>query len=162
MGTHTSSRSDGARALDALRHLVRALAGSSRTVEAGTGISGAQLFVLRTLSEQTHPISVNDLADLTLTHQSTVSGVVARLVDQALVKRSRAAGDARRVELVITAEGRALLADAPPTVQTQLVAGISRLSAAQRRSLADALEAWLDAAGIENGTVVMFHERTGR
>ncbi|WP_337171788.1 MarR family winged helix-turn-helix transcriptional regulator [Gemmatimonas aurantiaca] len=176
MGTNTNSRtigqphavrpqgtrSDGTRALDALRHLVRALAGSSRAVEAGTGISGAQLFVLRTLSEQTHPVSVNDLAELTLTHQSTVSGVVTRLVDQALVKRTRAAGDARRVELVITARGRTLLGKAPPTIQTQLVEGIARLPAAQRRTLADTLEAWLDASGIDRGTVVMFHEHDGR
>ena len=161
-GRSHGTRSDGTRALDALRHFVRALAGSSRTVEAGTGISGAQLFVLRTLSEQTHPVSVNDLAELTLTHQSTVSGVVTRLVDQALVKRTRAVGDARRVELVITARGRTLLGKAPPTVQTQLVEGIARLSAAQRRTLADALEAWLDAAGIDSGTVVMFHENDGR
>jgi hypothetical protein len=59
--------------MDATRHIVRALVGASRAIQANTGISGAQLFVLRQLAGSSEPLSVNQLADLTLTHQSTVS-----------------------------------------------------------------------------------------
>lgn len=156
MGTNMSSET---RALNALRHFVRALAGSSRVVESSTGISGAQLFVLRTLAECSAPVSVNELAELTLTHQSTVSGVVARLTEKRLVKRTRAKDDARRVELAITVRGRKFLNDAPPTVQSQLVRGIATLSPAHRTVLADALEAWLVASGLGTDAAPMFHER---
>ena len=145
--------------MDATRHLVRALAGSARVIQTRTGVSGAQLFVLRQLAGADGPLSVNELAERTLTHQSTVSGVVARLVERRLVTRTPAADDARRAEVALTARGRALLVDAPATVQSQLVTGLGRLAPTQRAQLADALEAWLEAAGIANGPAPMFLER---
>ena len=156
MGTNMSA---DRRALNALRHFVRALAGSSRSVESSTGISGAQLFVLRTLADRSAPVSVNELAELTLTHQSTVSGVVARLAERRLVKRTRAADDARRVEIVITARGAKLAAEAPATAQSQIVRGIATLAPEYRATLADALEAWLVASGLGTDAAPMFHER---
>lgn len=155
MGTNISSDT---RALNALRHFVRALAGSSRIVESRTGISGAQLFVLRTLADRPEPVSVNELAELTLTHQSTVSGVVARLAERRLVKRTRAGDDARRVEIAITARGAKLVSDAPATVQSQIVRGIATLAPEHRAMLANALEAWLVASGLGTDAAPMFHE----
>jgi DNA-binding MarR family transcriptional regulator len=144
--------------MDAARKLVRALAGSARAVEARSGISGAQLFILRQLSGVDGPLSVNELAERTLTHQSTVSGVVTRLVERRLVTRTPSSDDARRVEIALTTRGRALLAIAPPTVQTQLVSGLARLTASQRTALADSLEAWLDAAGLRDEPSPLFFE----
>jgi DNA-binding MarR family transcriptional regulator len=144
--------------MDAARKLVRALAGSARAVEARSGISGAQLFILRQLAGVDGPLSVNELAELTLTHQSTVSGVVTRLVERRLVTRTPSSDDARRVEIALTTRGRALLAVAPATVQTQLVSGLARLTASQRTVLADALEAWLDAAGLRDEPSPLFFE----
>ncbi len=144
--------------MNAARRLVRALAGSARAVETRTRISGAQLFVLRTLSENTTAISVNELAEQTLTHQSTVSGVLTRLVERKLVRRTRAVDDARRNDVAITAKGLSLLKSAPSTVQTQLVAGLARMSHAQRDALADAMEAWLEAAGLADTNAGMFLE----
>lgn len=140
--------------MDAARRLVRSLSGSARAVQAHTGVSGAQLFILRQLSGADRPLSINELADLTLTHQSTASGVVTRLVERRLVTRTPSPDDARRSAIALTARGRSLLADAPPTVQTQLVDGLARLSPAQRAALADAFEAWLDAAGLDGSTPV--------
>lgn len=156
MGTNTKN---AARVMDATRHLVRALAGSARAIEASTGISGAQLFILRQLSDARHALSISELAELTLTHQSTVSGVVTRLVDRNLVTRTTAPDDARRVEVALTAAGRALLADAPPTAQTQLVQGLARLGPARRSLLADELEAWLAYSGLGGGAAPLFFER---
>src|SRR3954449_12172633 len=61
-------------ALDALRHIVQGL----RVGRAGGhrgGLSSAQLFALQQIGE--HPdASVNDIAALTFTHQSSVSVVI--------------------------------------------------------------------------------------
>jgi DNA-binding MarR family transcriptional regulator len=151
--------------MDAARQLVRALAGSARAVETQTGISGAQLFVLRQLAAADGPLSVNELAERTLTHQSTVSGVVARLAERRLVSRATASDDARRTEVSLTARGRTLLGDAPATVQTALVAGLARMAPAQRAVLADALESWLCEAGIiatPDGPPLFFEEGAAR
>ena len=155
MGTNTNAAT---RAMDAARRLVRALSGSARAVHARSGISGAQLFVLRQLAGAGAPLGINDLAELTLTHQSTVSGVVTRLVERRLVTRTPSPEDARRAVVSLTARGRALLDAAPPTVQTQLVDGLARLDATQRAALADALEAWLEAAGIADHPAHLFFE----
>lgn len=156
--TDSIDNTDSLRTLNALRHLVRIITGASRVVEASTGITGAQIFVLRVLAAQTDPISLNDLAALTLTHQSTASAVVSRLVDQGFASRVRSPDDARRVELSITAAGRELLEKAPPTVQETLFRGMSGLSAGQRHSLANALEDLLASTGIEVGAAPMFYE----
>ncbi len=156
MGTNTSSET---RALNALRQFVRALANSSRHVVSNAGISGAQLFVLRALADRSEPVSVNQLAELTLTHQSTVSGVVTRLVERHLVKRMPADDDARRMDISITPRGARLAAKAPVTVQSHIVSGIATLPASQRALLADALEAWLVASGLGTDAAPMFHER---
>jgi DNA-binding MarR family transcriptional regulator len=156
MGTNVKS---AARIMDASRRLVRALAGSARAIEARTGISGAQLFMLRQLAGAGQPLSVSELAELTLTHQSTVSGLVSRLVERGHVTRTPAADDARRVEVALTNSGRELLTDAPLTVQTQLVSGLARLGPARRDLLADVLEAWLVEAGLSEEPVLPFFER---
>ena len=144
--------------MDAARHLVRALSASARAVQASTGISGAQLFILRQLAESDAPLSVNELAERTLTHQSTVSGVLARLVERRLVTRTPSADDARRMEVALTARGRALVHDAPPTAQSQLVRGLAAIPAAQRVQLADTLEAWLAASGLGGDQAPLFFE----
>lgn len=148
---------EAARAMNAVRRMVRALRVSSRAVEREVGISGAQLFVLRQLAAAPGQ-SLSELVQRTLTHQSTVSEVVGRLVERGLVRRRAAADDARRLELTPTARGRALLRAAPTTVQTDLVDGFARLGPAQRRAVADGLEAWLAAAGLADVPPAMFFE----
>ncbi|MEO5814070.1 MAG: MarR family transcriptional regulator [Gemmatimonadaceae bacterium] len=155
MGTNTKN---AARVMDAARHLVRALAGSARATHARTGISGAQLFILRQLADADGALSVNELAELTLTHQSTVSGVVTRLVERRLVTRTPSPDDARRASIALTTRGRTLVDAAPATVQTQLVSGLARLTASQRSALADTLEAWLETAGLGGEHAPLFFE----
>ena len=155
MGTNTT---DAGRVMDAARRLVRALSGAARATQARTGISGAQLFFLHQLVHADGPMSVNELADVTLTHQSTVSGVVTRLVERRLVTRSPSRDDARRVSIALTARGRALIEGAPATVQTQLVRGLTLLSSAQRATLAAAFDAWLEAAGLAGAPAPLFFE----
>jgi DNA-binding MarR family transcriptional regulator len=121
--------------LDSLRRIVQALRESSRRAERDLGISGAQLFVLETL-EASPGLSLNELAARTHTHQSSVSTVVARLVQQRLVKRRRSPRDARRLELVATDRGRRLRARAPDAVQRRLIRTIEGLPAGSQRTLA--------------------------
>ena len=118
--------------LDSFRHIVQALRlGADGRV---SGISGAQLFALQRIAE--HPdASVNDIAVLTFTHQSSVSVVIQRLVEARLVRKVSAREDRRRTRLTLTAKGKRALARVPGTVQQDLVAAIAGLSAADRRAL---------------------------
>jgi DNA-binding MarR family transcriptional regulator len=143
--------------LDHLRRIVRTLRESSRAAEARLGVTGAQLFVLRALAAG-EPSSLNEVAARTHTHQSTVSVVVKRLVARRLVRRATAAADARRVQLTLTARGRAVLARAPLAAQDGLVAGLEALPAAYRRRLAEALARVVAAMGLDAAAPAMFFE----
>jgi DNA-binding MarR family transcriptional regulator len=132
------SSSEVRAALDAVRRIVQALRMAGREGERLAGVSSAQLFALQQIAE--HPsVSINDLAALTFTHQSSVSVVIQRLVRQRLVAKVAATDDRRRQRLAVTAKGRRALQRAPAAVQERLIAAISALSAADRRALTRSL-----------------------
>jgi DNA-binding MarR family transcriptional regulator len=153
-----SRRDTGVRVvMDALRRIVRDLRLSARDAERGAGISGAQLFVLQTLAESPAG-SLNDLAERTLTDQSSVSVVVKRLVDRKLVARKASAEDARRIELSLTGAGRRLLARCPEPTQARLLQSLRRLTAPDLAMLTDGLSALILRMGIEDADARMFFD----
>ncbi len=149
-------------ALDAIRKLVRALGESARTAQGRTGVSGAQLFVLRVLAAHPQGLSINELADRTMTHQSSVSAVVTRLVGRGLVTRAPSPEDRRRQIVTLTPRGTALHRTAPAVAQELLVEAIRTLSPARRRALATGLRALTDALNISDQTAPMFFEEEDR
>ena len=127
-------------ALDAFRRIVQALRVGARAGERRAGLSSAQLFALQQIAE--HPdASINDVAALTCTHQSSVSVVIQRLVRQRLVAKVASSQDRRRLRLAVTAKGRRVLGRAPVAIQEHLIAAIAALPAADRRALARSLSA---------------------
>ena len=97
MGSLTSRRSTPAvphaqLALDALRRIVQALRTSSAHAQHDTGLSGAQLFVLRQL--EASALSINALAERRVIHKKSNPGawigvgqVIARQRDKGRCKR---------------------------------------------------------------------------
>jgi DNA-binding MarR family transcriptional regulator len=143
--------------MDAVRAVVRALRLNTREIELKIGISLAQLFVLQQVAERPAE-SLNDLAERTATHQSSVSVVVRRLVDRGLVSRRSSTVDKRRVQIAATPAGVDLLKGAPRTIQTRLINAMERLTATERRDLADLFEKWLGAANVSLNVPPMMGE----
>jgi len=143
--------------LDDLRRIVRALRESSRHAESTLGVTGAQLFALRALADS-RPLSLNELAARTRTHQSTVSVVAGRLVDRGLVRRTRSESDGRRIELTLTSRGRALLERAPLAAQDKLIEGLDSMPRKEREHLAISLRALVRAMQLEDEAPAMFFE----
>jgi DNA-binding MarR family transcriptional regulator len=150
---------DGARALDALRRIVRALGISARTAERSVGVTGAQLLVLRVLHDAPAQ-SLNELAAHTFTHQSTVSVVVERLVTRGLVIRSRSAVDRRRLVLAVSPAGRRALHRAPLPAHMRLIAAINELAPGRRLALAGALESVVQSMGLATEPAIMFFDES--
>jgi DNA-binding MarR family transcriptional regulator len=156
-GTQRDLVADMTTVMDSMRAIVRALRISTRAVEKQIGISGAQLFVLQQL-EQASARSVNELADRTSTHQSSVSTVVSRLVERGLVKRAASAVDGRRMEISITDRGRKLVASAPRTVQMRMQDAMRRMPQEQVHALAEAIGQLVRAGGFADTPPPMFFE----
>jgi DNA-binding MarR family transcriptional regulator len=156
MGQDSAER-DGFFAVEALRQLVSLLHDSARMAQGRTGISGAQLFVVRVLAE--HPgLSINDLAARTMTHQSSVSVVVSRLLARGLVARTPSPDDRRRQLVTLTPRGRALYRTAPEVAQERILAAVRKLSPVRRKALAGGLRALADALGAGRQGASMFFE----
>jgi DNA-binding MarR family transcriptional regulator len=130
------------------RRIVRMLRLADRGVAMAHGLSAAQLFVLHSLAAAPAS-SVAELAARTFTDQSSVSTVVSRLVDGRMVTRTAAATDRRRVELALTAAGRAAVRGAPQLPQTKIIAAIRAMPAARQRDIARALVALSTAIGAD-------------
>jgi DNA-binding MarR family transcriptional regulator len=156
MDLTTEDRAQSIRAMDDLRRIVRAISASARSVSA-RGLSGAQLFVLRQIAAAPS-LSLRELADRTLTGQSTVSEVVTRLVDRGLVIRTASTADGRRAELTLTASGHQAIDDTAPTAQERLAEALGAMPRERRAALVEALDDWVEAAGLAETPAGMFFD----
>ncbi|HXI98390.1 MAG TPA: MarR family winged helix-turn-helix transcriptional regulator [Gemmatimonadaceae bacterium] len=147
-----------ARALNAVRRLVRGLRSAAEAVERELSVSAAQLFVLREL-DQVPDQSVKDLAAVTMTTHSTVSQVVGQLITKGLVTRTPDASDGRRAVLRVTRQGAALVRKSPRVVQADLIEGFAVLRPTERRNLANGLEKWLAVSGFAHVTSRMLFDK---
>lgn len=155
--TPVARKSDAARAMDGLRRMVRGLRLGNSATQRATGVSSAQLFVLRQLCRQTGQ-SLSELAASTLTTQSSISEVVSKLVDAGLASKKVAEDDHRRTELALTSRGRAVLAHARETPQERMLAGFLSLPPMSQRQLAEGIEQWLEASQLAGVDATMFFE----
>jgi len=163
MGSHTkSARGHGADTgvtgiLDAIRRVVRTLRVASRSAEKEVGLSAAQLFVLHALAKAP-ALSLNEVAERTRTHQSSVSVVVQRLVERGLVSRDRDPVDARRSALSLTPEAHRLLQNAPDAPSERLISALERMPAGVRARLASGLARLVQELGAADDPATMFFE----
>jgi DNA-binding MarR family transcriptional regulator len=90
------------------------------------GVSGPQIWALRTI-EEGGVVNMGDLAQRMHLHMSTISGIIDRLESGRLVTRERSSADARVMELRLTARGRIVLAKAPEPPRSKAARGLQRL-----------------------------------
>jgi len=141
-------QNDTRRVLDSIRRIVKVLRVASRDSEKRVGLSGAQLFVLHKLAEG-GVLSVNELAERTHTHQSSVSVVVHRLAARGMVDLERSAADARQAQIRVTPAGKSVLRSAPAAAQDRLIGALKHLPRKDVRQLADSLERLLKGIGVD-------------
>lgn len=142
---------------DSLRRIVQALRRSSAQSERSAGLTAAQVFILKSL--QGRPgCSINDLAELVHSNQSTVSEAVTRLVSRGLVHRRQASQDRRRVELSLSTDGVNAIANSLSMPQDELIAAIVSMPESKRAALVDGLTALITAAGMDDVAPQLFFE----
>ena len=145
---------DAQRILDSIRRLVRLLRLTDRAIQSERGLSGAQLFVLHELAKSS-PLSLSELAERTLTDQSSVSVVVTRLVDAGFVARDRDKRDGRRLVLNLTKTGKAITDKSPAAAQEKIIEAIEKIPPAERRRFADTFVRIIQEMGEDRGAAPM-------
>lgn len=127
-----------------LRRIVKALQTYSQDVRAGYGLTGPQLWALKTLRRHGQ-MPIGQLADALVVNQSSISALVDRLARRGLVRRIRGSADRRVVEIALTGRGRALVADAPEAAQGRLLHALEEMRAADVRRIRHAVDRLVDA-----------------
>jgi DNA-binding MarR family transcriptional regulator len=145
----TGNLSDAHSVLNSFRSIVKSLRLADRAGLKEHGLGASQVYILHELKNES-PLSINDLAARMATDQSTVSVVVAKLIQKGFVSSARAETDARRLELALTAKGRTVTKRLPPPIQHSIVEGVQQLSAARAKALAEALRDIVSSLGIED------------
>src|SRR4051794_784000 len=143
MGAHES---DAAEVMTSLRRLVRMIRLADRDANASHELGSAQLFVLHSLA-MAPASSLAELAQRTLSDQSSVSTVVAKLVAKKLVKRSTSAIDRRRAELGLTPAGQRLVAKVPQPLQARIIHAVATMPEKPRKELVRSLERLVESIG---------------
>ncbi len=100
----------------------------------------AQVELLQTLAEQA-PTRISELADRLHLANSTVSGLVAQMMEGGLVQRETDRADRRAAVVTLTPAGRAQLAEWEQAHEARLGRAFARLSAADRHAIGAALPA---------------------
>ena len=138
--TSDSVTDEFSEALQSVRALVERLSKSARGIEDRTGVTNAQLFLLQQIRANRH-VTVNDLAALAMTTQSTVSIVLSRLERKRLIKRTRSPVDRRSVVLQLTEAGKRLVRRAPQPATSEVLLALARMTSDELRALSVGLNA---------------------
>lgn len=119
--------------------LDHALQRASRRMVALAGVTGPQRLVIRIVGRFPGILPVQ-LARILHLHPSTLSGILARLVDQGLLTRRTDTKDRRRSPIGLTPTGRAIDAGAAAgTIEAAVERALARLPAEKVRHAADVL-----------------------
>lgn len=134
--------------IDNIRRFFQVLNEHSKLVERETGLTGSQLWAIKTIAEA-DPIKPSELARRMYLHPATVVGLIDRLVKKGLVTRDRSDQDRRVVEISLSEAGKKLLLSAPEVPQGLIVRGLEDLTAEKLSSVADGVEELVKILGAE-------------
>lgn len=125
--------------LIALRRILRATELYGRTLAKEAGLTAVQLRVLQIVAEKGRatPTEVSTRMGVT---QATITALINKLVDKALIERQRSKRDRRQTNLVITELGKETVENAPDPLQQSYVKQFEALEEWEQAMLVAALE----------------------
>lgn len=116
------------RFMQLLWELVHTMEARSRRMAADMGVTGPQRLVVRLVGRHAG-ISAGRLAETMKIHPSTLTGILARLVERGFLERHADPDDGRRAVLTLTEAGRAVDGKRAGTVEAAVGRALSRLAA---------------------------------
>jgi len=144
--------------MQSLRRIVKAIQDYSHEVSGKFGITGPQLWALKTIS-QNESMSLSDLSARMYLHPSTITGVIDRLEKKGYVTRNRDRVDRRVIYVQLTAEGRRLSKRAPNPAQGKMIYGLKRLKKGELNLIYDSVQELVEIMEVENVKVTFFFDQ---
>ncbi len=132
-----------------LRRVFQAVNEQSKKVERQTGLTGPQLWAIKTIAQEA-PIMVSEIARRMYLHPATVVGILDRLEKQGLAVRVRSTEDRRVVKVELTRQGQYLVKKAPEVAQGLLVSKLEKLASTNLKNISEGLNQMVDILGAQN------------
>ncbi len=124
--------------LPSVRRIIRAVDVRSKRVAKETGLTIPQLVVLQAIAELGE-VTASRLSTRVSVSPATLLTILDKLEGRGLIRRYRSAVDRRIVHTLLTAEGEARLANAPPLLDATFVAAFRALPADRQSTILEAL-----------------------
>ena len=133
----------------AIRRLMQAGEIYTKELNKIYNVSAAQLNCLIALYEN-GPLSPSQIARHILVNSSTVTGIIDRLEQKDLVKRTRISSDRRVVTVELMKTGKMLAENAPPPIQQKLIDGLNQLTKGDIDQIAFTLRKLTDMLDVQD------------
>jgi len=146
----------GDQVIAALRRVIRAIDLHSRVLVETYGLTGPQVLLLKALRDGS--LAAGELASRVSLSQATVTDILNRLEQRALIKRVRDTEDRRRVLVEATDSGRLLMGRSPPLLQERFAQRFKELQDWEQTQLLSSLQriaAMMDAEDIDAAVVLV-------
>jgi len=144
--------------MQSLRRIFKAIQDYSQEVSHKFGITGPQLWALKTLSTN-GSLPLGQLSKMMYLHPSTITGVVDRLEKKGYVVRDRVHKDRRVVMVQLTTKGKKTASKAPNPIQGKMIYGLNRLKQKNLNSIYDAVEKLMEIAEAQNIKATFFFDK---
>ncbi len=144
--------------VQSLRRIFKAIQDYSQDVSGSFGITGPQLWALKTIAEH-EALPLGELGRKMYLHPSTVTGVVDRLEAKGYVSRDRDTEDRRVVKVSLTADGKQLAKRAPNPVQGKMIYGLRNLDGAELHVVFESVKKLAEIVEAENVEVTFFFDK---
>jgi len=144
--------------MQSLRRIFKAIQDYSQEVSHKFGITGPQLWALKSLSTN-GSLPLGQLSKMMYLHPSTITGVVDRLEKKGYVVRDRVHKDRRVVMVQLTTKGKKTASKAPNPIQGKMIYGLNRLKQKNLNSIYDAVEKLMEIAEAQNIKATFFFDK---
>lgn len=143
--------------MQSLRRIFKAIQDYSHEVSGKFGITGPQLWALKTIS-QNESLSLSDLSKKMYLHPSTITGLIDRLEKKGYVTRNRDQADRRVISVQLTSKGKSLTRKAPNPVQGKMVYGLRELKRERLDLIYESVQKLVEIMEAENVKVTFFFD----
>jgi DNA-binding MarR family transcriptional regulator len=144
--------------MQSLRRIFKAIQDYSHEVSNKFGITGPQLWALKTIS-QNESLYLSELSKSMYLHPSTITGVIDRLEKKDLVERNRDQKDRRVIYVQLTPKGKRIVKKAPNPIQGKMIYGLGKLRKEQLNSICDSVKKLVEIMEAQNVKVTFFFDQ---
>jgi len=144
--------------MQSLRRIFKTVQDYSQEVYKKFGVTGPQLWALKTISEN-GSLSLGELSKKMYLHPSTVTGVVDRLEKKGYVVRNRVEKDRRVIKVQLTPKGEGLVGKAPNPVQGKMIYGLRKLKKDELNFIYDSIRKLVEVIKAQNVKATFFFDQ---